>query len=136
MATKYGEKYESTKGLKSAQVAALIRVDIKAQLPGVKVSVKTHTYAGGYSIDICLLSAPVQVMNPQRLLADLDSDFPVYTAEGQRIISVLEAIHAVYNFDGCDYSTDYFHVRYYGGVGVASELRQAERFAVAQELAS
>jgi hypothetical protein len=80
-------------------------------------------------------------MNPQRLLADLDSDFgnrllPHFTAEGQRIISVLEAIHAAYNFDGCDYSSDYFHVRYYGGVGVASELRQAERFAVAQELAS
>jgi hypothetical protein len=40
------------KYLSAAETAVLVRAELKAAFPGVKFSVKTHTYAGGASIDV------------------------------------------------------------------------------------
>ncbi|MCX2931391.1 hypothetical protein ORI20_13990 [Mycobacterium sp. CVI_P3] len=61
----YGYKYDDQEGKSTAEIAALMRRDIKdavadGLLPGapVKYSVRTHTYSGGASIDITVKSWP------------------------------------------------------------------------------
>lgn len=47
----------------------------------------------------------------------------ILSAEGRRVKALLEDIHGAYNHDGSDVMTDYFDVRYYGGV----EIQRPER---------
>jgi hypothetical protein len=64
MARKTGSKYEETRGLTYAEIAKLIRADIKeavaeGRLPRLaKYSVRISTYSGGGSINIRMHSLP------------------------------------------------------------------------------
>jgi hypothetical protein len=42
----------------------------------------------------------------------------VLTAEGRRVLGVLERLHEAYNHDGSDVMTDYFDRLYFGTVEV------------------
>ena len=125
MNTTYGTKYAATKDLKRTEIAKLIRADIKAAvkaggLPKAKYSVTCRSYSGGGSIDIYVSKAEgIRVYNVDRLLFEHDEPhaycpMDVYSAEMMAVVETLDAIHAAYNYDGSDYSTDYFHVRFYG----------------------
>jgi hypothetical protein len=45
--------------LTCAETAKLVRAALKAEFPGVKFSVRSHTYAGGASIDITWTDGPI-----------------------------------------------------------------------------
>lgn len=48
----------STRYLSCAETAKLIRAALKSSFPGVKFSVRSHTYAGGASIDVKWTDGP------------------------------------------------------------------------------
>ncbi|HKY40650.1 MAG TPA: hypothetical protein VJN18_32165 [Polyangiaceae bacterium] len=130
-----GSKYTETKNLRSAEIAKLIRADIKAaialgELPaGIKCSVTTDTFSGGSSIDIRVKACPVQIWTEAFLTADPKVFFEGerVTEEAKAILKTLKAIHRQYNFDHSDIQTDYFHVRYYGDASFWWELEKADR---------
>lgn len=134
MATSYGPRYQS--GLSTVEIAKLVRLDIKQaikerQLPKGSYSVRTRSFAGGSSIDITIKDITIQVMNPQRVFAEvLDegrSSEPRHTPEARQVIDILEGLLEAYNYDGSDLQTDYFHVNFYGSVRFAWELEEAQR---------
>jgi hypothetical protein len=137
---KKGSKYDATQNLWGADLAKRIRQDIKdaqkrGEIPaGVKVSVRTRTYAGGYSIDaeVTALPAGFRVTsdayaswvkqfgarhNPP--LARCDQESP----ELRALMAKLEAIHGAYNRDNSDSMVDYFDRRYYGNASLDWQVR-------------
>lgn len=136
-----GAKYDATRDLRPAELAARIRADIKAaKLPaGVKVSVRLHTYSGGYSIDVKITALPegFPVMSPKaaswRKQFGPHKDYPFYWCEAtsdelRALIDQLKSIHDSYNRDNSDSMTDYFDTRFYGDVHLDCQL-QRERIA-------
>lgn len=136
----YGSLYEQTKDLRPVQVAAHMRKIVRqcakdGLLPSDwTYSVRYRSYAGGCSIDIT-------VAVPDELLALRDryeaehhhryTTFPVEMLIGEyaplaglmTAEQTLHQIHSGYNYDGSDHMTDYFDVRYYGGVTVVDQTR-------------
>lgn len=131
----YGTKYEATKNLNRAEIAKLIRADIKAAavdgtLPKAKYSVRVRSFAGGGSIDIRYSHVDevgFSLFNAERLEFDIvhgSREFtrlPLYSDRAKHITTTLDGIMAAYNFDGSDSMTDYFHVRFYGHAVVCWE---------------
>jgi len=130
--TTYGTKYEATKNLSRVQIAALIRADIKAgvkagTLPKGKYSV---TCSRGTGIDISVANieeAGFVLHNPERLRWEAENPHqgmwaaPAnvrarYSERAEAVKAALEMIWHSYNYDGSDIQSDYFNVRYYGGV--------------------
>lgn len=135
----YGSKY--SKGVDVAEIAKSVRADIKAaikagELPAIKVGVTVSRYAGGRSLRLNVTACPVDIMNPARVLADAANPhaYPTiretYNEAGREILANLESILDAYNFDGSDRMTDYYHVNFYGHVGFASALEEAQRAAI------
>jgi hypothetical protein len=134
-----GTKYN--KDLSTTQIAALIRLEIKAAvksgiLPKAKYSVRSAHFAGGSSIDIRIKSPSFTIMNPKRIeLETRDSRYqwqtyesePRYTAEASSTLNKIKEILTHYNFDDSDSMTDYFHVNFYGGVKFDWRDENAER---------
>lgn len=144
-----GTKYESTKGLSRAQIAKLIREDIKSAvkagtLPKAKYYVRTREYAGGGSIDISFAhveEAGFQLFNVARIEHDMKNphDFttmPIYSDRAREITDALEAISGVYNFNDSDSQSDYFHVRFYGHAKVEWQWERDERKAFVAKVAA
>jgi hypothetical protein len=138
-----GGQYEKTRGLRGAEIAKLIRADIKqaiadGNLPAMEFSVTTSTYAGGYSIDVRVLRllASVPIINPAwaefRLRNGHDARVPLNldrtTPEAEVILRQLAAIHDRYNFDNSDRQTDYYNVRYSGEARFGSTLLEQDEF--------
>jgi hypothetical protein len=135
-----GSRLEMTKGLSRAEIAKLFRADVKdaikrGDLPkGLKVSIRTHEYAGGGSINAKVTAVPegFKVLHAARLYAEaccphVASDRPYHTAEAAAVEKKLDALLSAYNFDDSDSMTDYFHVRFYKSVGFDWELEKAEK---------
>lgn len=138
-----GTKYEATRGLGSADIAARIRADIKAAQkagtvpPGLKISVRKHSYSGGYSIDVRVTALPPSftIYNPDYLRHEKEHErgafVPFYgdrlSPEWKAAKAALEALHGAYNRDNSDSMSDYFDVRYYGDVGLHWELERDVR---------
>jgi len=130
-----GAKYAATERLDLADVAKLIRADIKAQVPGVKVSVRISRYAGGQSLRVDVKSVPegVEVANAERVRFDLEhgpyayTHLPLLSAEGEAILAKLRAIVSAYNRDNSDIQSDYFDVRFYSNCTFESSVREASR---------
>lgn len=131
-----GSKYLATKDLGLAELAQLIREDIKAlAIPGLKVSVRISRYSMGRSIDIRVTAAPF-VARFEDVLHDVNVveaivtsrrqqgiPMPWLTDEARAVQEALEAIHGSYNFDNSDFQTDYFHTRFAGSVSFS--IREA-----------
>lgn len=125
----YGSKYhESNQGvyMPTAEIAKLIRADIKAaindgKLPGKvsNYSVRSENFSGGRAIRV--LVRDLEGMWKSRPADEHDSySREVLTDEGERILKVLKEIHASYNYDGSEVQYDYFNVNYYGQVEIES----------------
>lgn len=140
-----GVKYEATKDLRRADIAKLIRADIKAaKAAGVLparwgYTVQTRGFAGGGAIDVGIVDCPDAWVEEDLARCPIDGRTgekecqPNYhrgggwnqcpgarhlTDEATAARTAVQAIHDAYNFDDCDTMTDYFHVRYYGTVEV------------------
>jgi hypothetical protein len=132
-----GSKYEATKGLRLADIAARMRADIKALglAKGVKVSVRTRTYTGGGAIDIYVTALPesFKVMSDKaaswRKQFGERADYPFYWQEAQSeelqgLLAKLKGVHTSYNRDNSDSMTDYFDTRYYGSAEIEWQVRR------------
>ena len=95
----HGPKYELTKDLDVAEIAKLLRKDIKGRFPSIKSSVRIDRYSMGQSINVYL------------------SEFG--KLEPHVVKSVVQDLMNCYNFDDSDPMTDYFRVRFYGFVSLA-----------------
>lgn len=130
-----GAKYAATERLDLADVAKLIRADIKAQVPGVKASVRISRYAGGQSLRVDVKSVPegVEVANAERVRFDVEhgpyayTHLPLLSAEGEAILTKLRAIVSAYNRDNSDIQSDYFDVRFYSNCTFESSVREVSR---------
>lgn len=111
-----GNKYMETRDLDIAEVAKLVRKDIKAavkngHLPAdTKYSVRIERFSMGQAINITatLPDRPARV----RIDREYDGQYG-YTNESNAINAVLNAIVNAYNYDNSDVLTDYFQVRFY-----------------------
>lgn len=140
----YGAKYQQVRGMRLADIAKLMRADIKlarkiglkaaepgviatvdpiANAPaGIKYSVTTQTYSGGGSIDITIKNIPADwgYTHEDRGHGELRK---VATPALEALAAELAVIHRAYNYNGSDITTDYFDVNYYGGVSDERGLR-------------
>lgn len=129
MTTTYGWKYEATKDLDVADIAALIRADIReAQaagrlgvLPdGVKFGVRIERYSMGQGINVTVRNAPeawAWAPADEDTLADYGPGVTRVVSPACRDLgAVLRAILDGYNYDGSDSQSDYYHVRFSGTV--------------------
>lgn len=134
----YGAKYQQVRGMRLAEIAKLMRADIKlaqkiglktdgpatlatvdpiANAPAViKYSVTTHMYSGGGSIDITIKNIPADWGYRMEMSEERGHMRKVPTAALNALAGELAAIHQAYNYNGSDTTTDYFDVNYYGGV--------------------
>lgn len=120
---KRGKAYD--RNLDVTEIAKLMRQAIKAELPGVKCSVRIQRYSGGRSINITLLEAPFNcepVIPMQQWYEDHDrqgiqrpwrENFDPAMVEA---MAKLKDIHGRWNRDNSDSMSDYFDVNYYGSV--------------------
>lgn len=130
-----GSKYSATERLDIAEVAKLVRKDIKAQVPGVKVSVRISRYSGGQSLDVDVMSVPdgLEVANLERVRFDLEhglyayTHLPLLSADGEALLAQIRAIVAAYNRDNSDIQSDYFDVRFYSTTKFDRAVRDASR---------
>lgn len=143
-----GSKYEATKSLDIAEIAKIVRKDIKAAikaglLPKVKTSVRISRFSGGCSLDVYVKTFPegFDVANRGRVLFEMDNGpyvhcrIPLLSVEATRVVKTLEAIVNAYNFDKSDTMTDYFHVRFYGHVNVEGGVRGEDVERIKAEIA-
>lgn len=133
-----GSRYHETKRLDVADIAKLIRKDIKAaikrgEIPKIKTSVRIERFSMGSSIDVKVKSVPegFRVINPEwvkdRVFRPHDPPRTnVLSQEAQDLQDKIERIRESYGYDNSDPMTDYFHVRYYGKTEFCHELRGAE----------
>jgi hypothetical protein len=130
--TTYGTKYEATKDLSRVEIAKLIRADIKAAvkaglIPKAKYSV---TCSRGTGIDVSIVDVERRgfvLHNPERLRWEAENPHASmwsapgnvrdrFSPEAEAVLAALKEIWGAYNYDGSDIQSDYFNVRYYGGV--------------------
>lgn len=132
----YGSKYEETKGLRRAEIAKLIRADIKAAtgtlIPDwVRTSVRTEEYSMGGSINVTVQYDPRLWQPCDGYLEDRvcprsaqyggHQPHDRLTLLGRGVEAIITEIQRAYNYDGSDTMSDYFDVRYYGWVTMQDE---------------
>ncbi|EMF20376.1 hypothetical protein H114_32574 [Streptomyces gancidicus BKS 13-15] len=139
----YGEKYAKVRHLGVVDIAKHMRADIKLALKiakadaapgalavadpfaavpdGLKITVRTRHAS---AIDIVLRNVPDDwgwTQGTDRW----GRPGTVPTPALQALADALKAIHAAYNYDGSDLTTDFFDRNYYGGVVTDRGLRLA-----------
>lgn len=141
----YGEKYEATKGLRTVELAKLIRADIAqlitvGQLPnGLRVSLRTRT-RGTLAIDAVITAAPFPILSPAYYLAfEVLPHFPRRISRFSPLAIIVvdrikQALDA-YNYDRSEPETDYYNVRFWSGVDIGSQLERAHAEALRVERA-
>ena len=116
------------KRLGTKETAARIRADIKnlqkhKLLAAGKFSVTMDRFAGGSSIDVCVVDIEATMFNTERFAAQkrephtFHDGIPRMTDEGTRIIALLNKVVGVYHRDESDPMTDYFNCNFYSHVG-------------------
>ncbi len=134
-----GSKYAETRDLDLAEIAKLVRVDIKAavkagDLPkGIKTSVRISRYSMGQSLNVTIKECPgLMVANPDRVR--FDSDDPhghtmllLLSPDALEVLGVVQDIMDTYNYDSSDPASDYYNVRFYGHAGFCSDLAERSR---------
>lgn len=120
-----------------AEVARLVRADIKAALPGVKVGVTIERFAGGSSLTLKLRGATFGIHSAAYLSRDRSAYFDYrerYTSDAKQALAALEEIGKSYQRSDCDSMTDYFAVNFFLHVGVDADIEHAEAEAAAARL--
>jgi hypothetical protein len=107
------------------EIAKRMRQAIKAELPGVKVSVKIQRYSGGASIDVWVKEMPCDcqpIIPRQQWHEERDRTGILrpwrenYKPEMAAAMDKIKEIHGRWNRDNSDTMVDYFDVNYYGSV--------------------
>jgi hypothetical protein len=125
-----GNKYAQTRDLPLKDVAQLIKKEILANHPEIKVSVSTESYSGGQSINIKVTKVPFAPYRKVELYPGQNSSYYTlrYTDQGKALIEEIKTISNQYNRDNSDLQTDYFDVHFYCTPEYAFEIRmQAEK---------
>jgi hypothetical protein len=92
-----GAKYQQVKDMDIADIAKLIRQDIKEQYPAAsKSSVRIERYSMGQSLYVVIKG--------------------INATHAERVKKGIKQIVEAYNFDDSDSMTDYFHVNFYSDV--------------------
>lgn len=129
-----GRRYHETQRLTLPEIAQCIRADVaelktNGQLPEhAVVSVRVDqkgTGSGSISIVVSGLCDAEVWRTPG--VTEMDTQAGHWgglTRLGQRITDLLEDLHHAYNYNNSDSMTDYFDVRYYGGVRICCEEDQ------------
>jgi hypothetical protein len=115
------------KRLGTKETAARIRTDIKnlqkhKLLPAGKFSVTMDRFAGGSSIDVRAVDVEATMFNVNRFAAEKRDprayrhDEPRMTAEGERILALMNKVVGAYHEDKSDIMSDYFNVNFYAHV--------------------
>lgn len=124
-----GIKYETTKNLTTAEIAKMIRSDIKAlvkagELPAAAYSVRTRSYSGGSSIDVTISgSLPFRSLKIGSRFGRWEA---VQTDALNALVAKLNVIVNAYNRQDVDLMTDYFNVRFYSDVRGHTTNREVE----------
>ena len=118
-----GKLYDRNLDVK--EIAKRMRQAIKAELPGVKCSVKISRYSGGQAIDISLREAsfntkpiiPMQQWYEERDRAGIMRSWKENFERAMvQAMARLKQIHGRWNRDNSDNMSDYFNINYYGSV--------------------
>jgi hypothetical protein len=129
-----GRRYHTTKHLGLPEIAQQMRADI-AQLKTdnllpahAAVSVRIDQKGtGSGSINITVTGMHDAEIWHTPGVTDMhtrDGHWGGLTPLGRQVTDALEDIHHAYNYDRSDTMTDYFDVRYYGGVSILNEQTQ------------
>jgi hypothetical protein len=111
----YGTHYAATADLDIAEIAKLIRRDIKnLGLAPLKFSVRIDRFSMGQSIDVTISGQdwPTTAYDPH-------FGFNRHTPQAAALMGMVEQIIGRYNYDGSDAMTDYYDVRFYSHVQFA-----------------
>lgn len=112
------------------EIAAKVRAELKAALPGWKFSVTYESFAGGSSIDLRLVSGPEEVivsgsegsLNHYDFLRDWGdrpkSNGVVLTDKGWEVMATATKALEKYHWDDSDARVDYFHCNFYMHVAI------------------
>ena len=146
--TVYGPKYDGS--LSTPAIAKLVRTEIAAaiksgDLPKIKTSVRSESFAGGSAIRIAVKEVPAGFVmyNPEWLAREIANPHGLntpaygeskYSPAYDKMMATLKSMLDAYNFDGSDTQTDYFHVNFYGSVDFDWKLGNALRAAEVEAL--
>ena len=118
----YGQEYKQN--LDIAEIAKIVRKQLKTYIPNTTWSVTVKRYSGGQSMNIDLVDAPgVQLVdiNPRY---NPDS-YPghnlkkwKYSDTYKEMMEQAKGFAQSYNYDGSDITVDYFDVNFYCFTGV------------------
>lgn len=110
-----GELYDRDLPLK--EIAKLMRAAFKAEIPGVKFSVRCRRYTYSWVIDVEILEAPFPLRKvPAPTGFEQGMVEHTWTPEALALKKQAQAIHDRWNYDRCHLQSDYFDVNYYGSV--------------------
>ena len=129
-----GAAYKATERLDVTEIAKRVRVNLRnAQELGALPEAMTWTvqirkFAGGCAIDVRLSGMPdTWTYNTPGLEADYCARVPQhggYTTAAKAAHAYASEVLQSYNRDDSDVQTDYFDVKFYGGVEIHDEASQ------------
>ena len=138
-----GSKCEATQDLDIADIAKLVRKEIKAgvksgSLPAaLRTSVRISRYSMGQSLSVTITELGTLGANPARVKWDMDNPHAYpgeaphrYTAVAVETIEALEAMVKAYNYDDSDSQTDYYNVRFSGSVSIDHDVTNLDKKAI------
>jgi len=129
-----GPRYDPARWRSSAEVARLLRADLRAAQaggalpPSAVFSVRSDSFAGGQSVR-------VEIRNlPDREILDDHPDFPRRLSPAARELErVVRRVVNAYNRDRSGSQSDVFDVHYYGHVSIETETDRVTRQLLAAE---
>jgi len=130
-----GPKYDRDQWRSAAEVARLLRADLKAAQesaalpPSAVFSVRSESFAGGQSVR-------VEIRNlPDRDILDDHPDYPNrLNRDARELERTVRRMANAYNRDASDGQSDVFDVHYYAQVSIETEAsRQSRQYLAAEE---
>ena len=112
-----GKLYDRNLSIK--EIAKLMRAALKAEIPGVKFSVRKRSSTYSWAIDVEIVAAPFPLRIVPAPSSELQGFVNYWTPEALALQQQAQEIHDRWNYDNCDSMTDYFDVNYYGRVSFA-----------------
>jgi hypothetical protein len=108
---KVGRKYDEKLDVKD--IAKNIRAQLRKEFPKVRVSVRIDRYSGGQSIDVFIIDAGFNPINPAWRPNDYsENPSSRYTPAGSALLDRIQRIVDQYNYDSSDSTIDLYDVNY------------------------
>jgi len=151
-----GSKYEQARRLGLAEIAKLMREDIKISrkvgksVPGstdlavvdpiadapaeIKISIRSRYFSGGGAIDVTILNVPAAWGWTESEIDEGYNDGRVHkiaTPAFAAYKAAIEEIYNAYNYDNSDAQIDYFDRHYWGSVSTQERVHFPRRWEMA-----